>query len=78
MTGPEHYRKAEELAAKAGEYLGQGDGQMKRSEHHREAERLLSEARKEQDGVRRDLILAEAQVHANQAASGPYSRPQVT
>ena len=27
MTGPEHFRKAEELAAKAGEYLGQGDGQ---------------------------------------------------
>ena len=27
MTGPEHYRKAEELAAKAHEYLGQGDGQ---------------------------------------------------
>ena len=27
MTGPEHYRKAEELAAKAGAYLGQGDGQ---------------------------------------------------
>jgi hypothetical protein len=27
MTGPDHYRKAEELAAKAGEYLGQGEGQ---------------------------------------------------
>jgi hypothetical protein len=27
MTGPDHYRKAEELAAKAHEYLGQGDGQ---------------------------------------------------
>ena len=27
MTGPEHFRKAEELAAKAREYLGQGDGQ---------------------------------------------------
>ena len=27
MTGPEHFRKAEELAAKASEYLGQGDGQ---------------------------------------------------
>ena len=26
-TGPEHLRKAEELAAKAAEYLGQGDGQ---------------------------------------------------
>ena len=25
MTGPEHFRKAEELAAKASEYLGQGD-----------------------------------------------------
>jgi head-tail adaptor len=27
MTAEEHFRKAEELAAKAGEYLGQGDGQ---------------------------------------------------
>jgi hypothetical protein len=27
MTGPEHFRRAEELAAKAAEYLGQGDGQ---------------------------------------------------
>jgi hypothetical protein len=27
MTGPDHYRKAEELTAKAHEYLGQGDGQ---------------------------------------------------
>lgn len=27
MTGPDHYRKAEELAEKAHEYLGQGDGQ---------------------------------------------------
>ena len=27
MTGPQHYRRAEELAAKASEYLGQGDGQ---------------------------------------------------
>ncbi len=27
MTGPDHYRKAEELAGKAHEYLGQGDGQ---------------------------------------------------
>jgi hypothetical protein len=27
MTGQEHFRRAEELAAKAGEYLGQGDGQ---------------------------------------------------
>lgn len=27
MTGPEHYRRAEELAAKADEYLGQGEGQ---------------------------------------------------
>jgi hypothetical protein len=27
MDGPSHYRKAEELAAKAGEYLGRGDGQ---------------------------------------------------
>ena len=27
MTGPQHYRRAEELAAKASEYPGQGDGQ---------------------------------------------------
>jgi hypothetical protein len=27
MTGPEHFSKAEALAAKASEYLGQGDGQ---------------------------------------------------
>jgi len=27
MTGPEHFRRAEDLAAKAAEYLGQGDGQ---------------------------------------------------
>jgi hypothetical protein len=27
MDGSDHYRKAEELAAKAEEYLGQGDGQ---------------------------------------------------
>lgn len=27
MTGPDHYRKAEELAHKAHEYLGQGGGQ---------------------------------------------------
>jgi hypothetical protein len=27
MDGPAHYRKAEELAAKAQEYLGQGNGQ---------------------------------------------------
>jgi hypothetical protein len=27
MDGPAHYRKAEELAAKVAEYLGQGDGQ---------------------------------------------------
>lgn len=27
MTGPEHFRRAEELAAKAAEYLGRGDGQ---------------------------------------------------
>jgi hypothetical protein len=27
MTGPDHYRKAEELAEKAHAYLGQGDGQ---------------------------------------------------
>jgi len=28
MDGAAHYRKAEELAAKAAEYLGQGDGQV--------------------------------------------------
>jgi hypothetical protein len=27
MTGPEHYRRAEELAAQAHRLLGQGDGQ---------------------------------------------------
>ena len=27
MTGPEHFSRAEELAAKASEYLGHGDGQ---------------------------------------------------
>ncbi len=27
MTGPEHYRRAEELAAEAHSLLGQGDGQ---------------------------------------------------
>jgi len=27
MTGPDHYRKAEELATKADDYLGQGEGQ---------------------------------------------------
>lgn len=27
MTGPDHYRKAEELAAKAHRLLGQGEGQ---------------------------------------------------
>jgi hypothetical protein len=27
MDGPAHYRKAEELVAKAAEYLGRGDGQ---------------------------------------------------
>jgi hypothetical protein len=27
MTGPDHYRKAEELTAKAHNYLGQGEGQ---------------------------------------------------
>lgn len=26
MTGPEYYRRAEQLAAKADEYLGQGEG----------------------------------------------------
>ena len=27
MTGPDHYRKAEELTAKPHDYLGQGEGQ---------------------------------------------------
>jgi hypothetical protein len=27
MTGPQHFRHAERLAAKAAEYLGHGDGQ---------------------------------------------------
>jgi hypothetical protein len=27
MTGPDHYRKAEELTAKAHDYLGRGEGQ---------------------------------------------------
>jgi hypothetical protein len=27
MTAPEHFRRAEELAEKASEYLGHGDGQ---------------------------------------------------
>jgi hypothetical protein len=27
MTGPDHYHKAEDLTAKANEYLGQGEGQ---------------------------------------------------
>jgi len=27
MTGPEHFRRAEELAAEAHKLLGQGDGQ---------------------------------------------------
>jgi hypothetical protein len=27
MDGPGHYRRAEQLAAKASEYLGRGDGQ---------------------------------------------------
>jgi hypothetical protein len=40
-------------------------------EHHEEAERLLRDARTEQDSVRRSLILAEAQVHATLAFSAP-------
>jgi hypothetical protein len=40
---------------------------MNRADHHHEADRLLSEARKEQDGLRRSQILAEAQVHATLA-----------
>jgi hypothetical protein len=27
MTGPDHYRQAEQLTAKAHDYLGQGEGQ---------------------------------------------------
>ena len=27
MTGPDHYRKAEELTTKAHDYLGRGEGQ---------------------------------------------------
>jgi hypothetical protein len=27
MTGPDHYRKAEKLTAKAHDYIGQGEGQ---------------------------------------------------
>jgi hypothetical protein len=27
MTGPEHFRRAEQFAAKAEKYLGQGEGQ---------------------------------------------------
>ena len=42
---------------------------MDKQEHHHEAERLLSEAPKEQDSIRRGLILAEAQVHATLALS---------
>jgi len=44
---------------------------MNGAEHHREAERLLSEARKEQDSIRRSQILAEAQVHATLALGAP-------
>jgi hypothetical protein len=47
---------------------------MDRSEHHGEAERLLAEARREQDGIRRRLILAEAQVHATLALSAPAGK----
>jgi hypothetical protein len=42
---------------------------MNRSEHRREAERLLAEAGREQDSIRRGLILAEAQIHAILALS---------
>ena len=31
MTGPEHYRRAEKLAAEAHKLLGQGDGQASAS-----------------------------------------------
>lgn len=44
---------------------------MNGADHHQEAERLLSEARKEQDGIRRSQILAEAQVHATLALGAP-------
>ena len=43
-------------------------------EHHDEAERLLALARIEQDGTRRGLILAEAQVHATLALSAPAGK----
>ena len=41
---------------------------MNRAEHHDAAERLLEQARTEQDSIRRSQILAEAQVHATLAA----------
>jgi hypothetical protein len=42
---------------------------MDRAEHHRAADRLLEKAGKEQDSIRQNLILAEAQVHATLAAA---------
>jgi len=42
---------------------------MDRADHHHEAERLLSDALKEQDSIRRSVILAEAQLHATLALS---------
>src|SRR5215472_653098 len=39
------------------------------SDHHAQAERLLEQARAEQDSIRRAVILAEAQVHATLALS---------
>jgi len=41
---------------------------MNTAEHHDAADRLLEQARTEQDSIRRSLILAEAQVHATLAA----------
>ena len=43
-------------------------------EHYEEAERLLALARREQDSIRRGLILAEAQVHATLALSAPAGK----
>jgi len=48
---------------------------MNRADHHHEAERLLSEASKEQDSIRRGLILSEAQVHATLALADAGGQP---
>jgi hypothetical protein len=44
-------------------------------EHYEEAERLLALAGTEQDGIRRSLILAEAQVHATLALADADGKP---